>query len=88
MITIDLLHNMQIEPGHQEILLPYNEEGQALARLLTGDDFIWRYYDGTVIRIPHDATVDARIVKLVDLLADIRYKAPDMLQLTLLEMQE
>ena len=85
MIEIQLEPDMSIEPGHQVLVLPYSEEGRALARLLAGEDVIWRYYTGTDIRIPHNATVDARMVALIDLLAHMRYRAPDLVQLTLEE---
>jgi hypothetical protein len=87
MISIRLEPDAAIEPGHQVIVLPYSEEGRSLTRLLTGDAFIWRYYDGREIRIPHDQTVDARIVTLINILADFRYQAPELVQLTLMEPQ-
>ena len=86
-LILNTVPDMKIEPGHQMIVLPYSEEGQALARLLTGDQIIWRYYNGMDIRIPHDAVVDARIVALIDALAHVRYQAPDLVQLTMIEAE-
>ena len=84
MNLINLEPDASIEPGHQCIILPYTDEGRALGRLLIGQDPVWSYYDGHVIRIPHDQGVDQAIITLINELADIRYGAPALVQLTLI----
>lgn len=85
MIQIQRKPDLSIEPGHQVLVLPYSEEGCAMARLLTGEHSLSRYLRGEDIQIPHDSMVDARIVDLINTLADIRYQAPQLLQLTMVE---
>lgn len=85
MLRIDRESDAHVEPGHQILVLPYTEEGRALARLLTGEELILPYYNGREIRVPHNAIVDSRIVALINALADVRYQAPVFVQLTLVE---
>jgi len=86
MTLITLEPDMSIEPGHQWIVLPDTDEGHALRTLLFGNG-------GAVIKrgkyfmIAHDEHVDAQIVKLIDELAHVRFLAPNLIQLTMEEVQ-
>lgn len=87
MIQIDLRPDMTVQPGHQHLVLPYTEEGCALALLLTGSSYrdLVKFRSGVTLSIPHTAVVDANIVQLIDELAHVRFSAPELLQLTLEE---
>ena len=89
MIPIQLKKDMSVEPGHQVLVLPYTEEGCALALLLTGLQYrdLVKFASGITLIIPHTDVVDANIVQMIDQLADVRFSAPDLVQLTLEEVQ-
>ena len=79
-----------VEPGHQQIgVTPDDVEGVSLLFALTGNIgalYGWiqpvRLPDGrTVTFSPHDEAADLRLVQLVDLCADLRFTAPEMIQL-------
>jgi hypothetical protein len=72
-----------VEPGHQVLVVANTPTGQALAGLLAPDRPVndWDQF----IRIPHDQNVDRRLIWLVDLFAHIRFSAPELLQLRLIE---
>lgn len=82
MITIGLLPDESVEPGHQVLVLPKDTEGIALATLLTGGVAI---QSETEIFVAHTAEVDARIVDLINALAHVRFSAPQLVQMTLEE---
>jgi hypothetical protein len=86
---IALKPDLNIQPGHQWLAVPNDPTGWALATLLCGE---WQLpsADETLetILIPHNATVDRAIVKLIDELAHVRFSAPDLVQMTLLEVPE
>lgn len=85
-IPISLEPKPSIEPGQQWIIVPDTDEGRALVQLLTGGEpFVHR---GTDLLVPHDDIVDQRMVQLIDQLAHVRYQAPELIQLTLKEMEE
>lgn len=87
--------DMNIEPGHQIIVLPANTEGIALAKLLTSQDNLLEYLVGVdggevleigyqdMLHIPHNYIVDQNIVTLIDQLSHVRFSAPQLLQLTM-----
>jgi len=83
MINITLEPDMAIEPGHQWIVVPNDPDGWALLKLLCGNRRIAGA--GDYIRVPHDAKVDAAIVLLIDVLAHVRFQAPDLIQMTMEE---
>lgn len=85
MIDMQLVKDENVEPGHQWILLPKTAQGIALAQILTGGFVLLA---DTRIRVAHTAEVDRRIVELVNLLAQVRFSAPDLVQLTLMESKE
>ena len=79
-----------VEPGHQQIaVIPGDIEGASILFALTGNrGVIWghvglsRLPNGkTGLCAPHDDEADRRLVQLVDLCADLRFTAPEMLQL-------
>lgn len=71
-----------VVPGQQWLLLTYTRDGQALAEFLTPD---WQFSaDAQWIILPHNADVDHRLKKLIDLCAAIRLSAPQLVQLELL----
>jgi len=76
-----------IEPGHQWLVVPNDPAGWALATLLCGE-WLLPSADETLetILIPHNATVDHAIVKLIDELAHVRFSAPDLVQMALEEI--
>lgn len=84
MIRIALEPDVNIEPGHQWLVLPNTPEGQVMARLLIGSAPTVRR--GEHILIPHDAHVDGQIVELINALAHVRYQSPVLVQLTLKEL--
>lgn len=84
MIQIIFEPDANIEPGHQWLVLPNNQEGLALAQLLNP----WQVYWKDTIRVPHTADVDARIVALINQLAHARFSAPVLIQLTMEEAPE
>ena len=79
-----------IEPGHQIIYIgPVDIEAQSLLCALTGitpmlQVRIRDIFGITWVVAPHNAIADERITQLVDICADLRFTAPDMLQLSLL----
>ena len=93
MNLITLEPDMNIEPGHQLLVLSNDTDGRSLARLLLGSDDLYPFLDlvektrdhriGQVLRIPHDHNVDRNIVTLIDALAHVRFSAPGLVQLTL-----
>lgn len=93
MTLITLEPDMNIEPGHQWLVLKNGEQdgidGFYLAALLNDvspED--WSFVDNK-IRIAHTAEVDRRILALIDELAAVRFSAPGLVQMTMLEtMQE
>lgn len=86
MIHILLERELGIEPGHQWLVLPDTTEGQALATVLTGGlPLVTR---GDQLLVAHDDRVDQRIVALIDELANARYQAPGLVQLTMVEVAE
>jgi len=88
MVNITLEPDMGIEPGHQWIVVPNNPEGLALADLLIPRGEAPRVYKGEAIHIAHNQAVDQNIVHLIDQLAHVRYQAPDLIQMTLVEVTE
>lgn len=86
MIRILLEPELSIEPGHQWLVLSDTDEGRALAILLTGRLPLVKR--GKDLLIPHDDQVDARIVAWIDQLANARYMAPGLVQLTMAEVTE
>ena len=87
MSLITLEPDMNIEPGHQWLVLPATEEGRALFQLLGGtvENISTR---GGEILLAHDYLVDRNIVALINQLAHVRFSAPDMMQLTMAELVE
>lgn len=77
--------DMNVEPGHQFIVLPDTEEGAALLTLLGGDHPTIKR--GNEILLAHDYHVDRMIVQLIDELAHVRFSAPGLVQMTLQETQ-
>lgn len=86
MVRILLESELSIEPGHQWLVLSDTEEGRALAKLLTGGLPLVKR--GQQLLIAHDASVDQRLVELIDQLANARYMAPGLVQMTLTEAVE
>jgi hypothetical protein len=84
---IHLETDMHVEPGHQRLVLPYTDEGCALALLLTGEHYrdLVKFRSGSSLSIPHTEIVDTNIVQIIDALAHVRFSAPELLQLTLEE---
>ena len=81
-MNITLIPDMQIEPGHQWIVVENTEMGRSLANVLLSGLLKLQPIDGDALLIPHDHVVDARIVTLIDQLAYIRYSAPGLVQMT------
>lgn len=79
--SISAIADEAIEPGHQWIVIEDTPDGEALAGLLGGGAAEWQPAEGW--RIPHDYAADARLMAMIDLLTDIRFGAPRMIQLTL-----
>jgi len=89
MTLITLKPDMSIEPGHQWLVLENGVQdgidGFFLAALLNDiapED--WRFVDNK-IQIAHTAEVDRRILLLIDELAHIRFSAPGLVQMTMIE---
>jgi len=84
MSLVTLEPDMSVEPGHQWIVLPDNEEGWALLTLLGcyNQPTIKR---GNEILVAHDQQVDRTIVQLIDQLANVRFSAPELIQLSMIE---
>ena len=76
--------DMNIEPGHQWLVIPDTEDGWALMTLLDvgNQPTIKR---GNEIMLAHDYHVDQKIVQLIDELAHVRFSAPGLVQMTLTE---
>jgi len=75
-----------IQPGHQAILVtPADFDGMSLLRALTGATpehvTLVNFPEGQAWKAPHDEVADQRLIQLVDLCADLRFSAPEMLQL-------
>jgi hypothetical protein len=85
-VRIILEPELSIVPGHQWLVLSNTDEGRALAALLTGGLPLVKR--GQQLLIAHDAKVDQRIVDLIDQLANARYMAPGLVQMTLTEAVE
>ncbi len=69
-------------PGQQWLYITARPTGQALADFLTPE---WRLTpDMQWLVIPHNADVDYRLKKLIDVCAAIRLSAPALIQLTFL----
>lgn len=75
--------DMNIEPGHQWLVLPDDVEGDALLTLLDGTTPTIKRGDN--ILLAHDYEVDQKIVALIDQLAHVRFSAPGLVQLELTE---
>lgn len=86
MPLITLEPDMNIEPGHQWIVIPDNEEGWALLTLL-GCDNQPTIKRGNEMLVAHDQQVDQAIVQLIDQLAHVRFSAPELMQMSM-AMQE
>ena len=82
---ITLEPNPHIEPGHQWLKIAPTQTGEALVRLLTGQDNIAEFFvpELNMYAIPHDHNVDGALVHLINELAHVRFSAPDLVQLTL-----
>ena len=87
MSLITLEPDMNIEPGHQWIVLPNTEAGRALLTLL-GCEYQPTIKRGNEILVAHDQQVDHAIVQLIDQLAHVRFSAPELIQLTIVELTE
>lgn len=85
-IPIHLETETHIDPGHQWIVVPDTDDGRALVHLLTGGQPL--VHRGDALVFPHDANVDQRLVQLIDQLAHVRFQAPDLVQLTIKEIEE
>ena len=77
-----------VEPGHQVILItPADFDGIGLLRALTGATqdrvTLIPFSEGPAWKATHDDVADQRLVQFVDLCADLRFTAPEMLQLRL-----
>ncbi len=81
--TVALEADETITPGHQRILVSRNDPGHILATALAGDLPQVSSDEGWFV-VPHTAEVDARLIALLDLCADIRRHAPGLVQLPLL----
>jgi hypothetical protein len=88
--TIVTLPDESVEPGHQRIAVtPADLEGSALLFALTGNNASFRGVprlaelpNGDLAwDAPHDDRADERLVRFVDVCADLRFTAPDMIQL-------
>ena len=83
--------DMNVDPGHQIIMVgPADNESAAILFALTGvprlaQDAIIDGDGQSWLCAPHDARADARLVALVDLCADLRFTAPHMMQLRLVD---
>ena len=76
--------DMNIEPGHQWIVLPDTEEGWSLLTLF-GCENQPTIKRGNEILVAHDQQVDQAIVQLIDELAHVRFSAPGLVQMTMTE---
>lgn len=83
MPLITLEPDMSIEPGHQWLVVKDAEAGHALIALLWGRlPLVKRGQD---LIFPHDERVDQNLVALINELAQVRFSAPDLVQLMLTE---
>jgi hypothetical protein len=73
--------DLEVEPGHQRLLVSNTALGSALATLLTSSR-ITPAADG-FLYVDHNSVVDEKLIALVDLAAHIRLTAPEMIQITL-----
>lgn len=78
------------EPGHQAVLVsPADFDGRMLIGAIMGanpdDVTLWRDSDSgeSYWYAKHDSQADQRMMNLVDLLSDIRYASPQLMQFTL-----
>ena len=85
MALITLEPDMSIEPGHQWIVVDASPEGYCLATLLLNNEMEKVRSDGDYLFIAHTHDVDSRIVALIDELAHVRFSAPGMVQMTMIE---
>ncbi len=86
MILITLRPDPNIEPGHQWLVLPQDDAGLMLGALLTNRsifELVIELPDAETFEIPHDTDVDRNIVELINELANVRFFAPRLVQLTL-----
>ena len=75
----------EIKPGRQLILLQANPAGRSLAADLFPEQLSVIVRDGQAwIPVPHSERADAVLVELVDVAAEIRRQAPQLVQLRLL----
>lgn len=79
---------MTVEPGHQIIMVgPADAESAAIVFVLTGYPRLEQQYkkdsDQSWFCAPHDSRADERLMQLVDICADLRFTAPEMMQLRL-----
>ena len=85
MTLITLEPDMSIEPGHQWMVVDNSVEGYCLATILLDNEMEAAKSDGDRIFIAHTYDVDRRIVALIDELAHVRFSAPGLVQMTLVE---
>jgi len=86
MTLITLEPDVNVEPGHQWLVLPDDLQGAALAILLTGSTVLDQR--GEQIYVGHTAEVDARLVAVINELAHVRFQSPTLVQLTMQETLE
>jgi hypothetical protein len=84
MITIATKPDMSIEPGHQWLMIWNNLEGYALAYAIAGQAQIRK--EGQFLLVAHTQAVDETIMDLINQLAHVRFSAPNLVQITLLEV--
>ena len=79
-----------VEPGHQLIgAYPINDEARGMLKALTGASHLDSVTldDRYCLVAPHDQVADARLVLMVDLCAEIRRAAPELVQLRIEGME-
>jgi len=88
MTLITLEPDMNIEPGHQWLVIDNDVAGYCLATLLLNSEMELARSDGDRLFIAHSQDVDRRILTLIDELAYVRFSAPGLVQMTMTETQE
>lgn len=83
MPLITLEPDPDIEPGHQWLVVKDTEAGRALITLLCDRQPLIKR--GQDLLLPHDQRVDQNLVALINKLAHVRFSAPDLVQLMLVE---
>lgn len=82
MMIITTQPDVNVDPGHQWLVLPDSDQGYALALILAPHMLPKRDMEGNLL-IPHTHLIDTHILELINALAHVRFSAPGLVQISL-----